>query len=160
MINIPQGLFNKYNEAADCFIEDLGRDCTIYYPPKRIACVNCVNPVGMDHNVYKHGGPAPFSFGDCPLCGGSGYKESEVTATIRLRIYWSRSDWIRIVGNIVDKEADIMVIGYMSDVEKVKQATYILLASDNNESRYRATLVGQPLPWGFKRNRYFFALMK
>ena len=159
-ITVPDGLWDKYYEAGDFFIEQFGRDCTVIYPPKRTQCINCVNPIGMDHNVYRHGGPAPFSFGDCPLCGGSGYKESEATDIIRLRIYWSRSDWIRVAGNIHDEESEILVIGYMSDIEKVKQAIYIVLSHNNNESRYRSTIVGKPLPWGFNKNRYFSVFMK
>jgi len=159
-LSVPTGLWDKYYEACNFFIEELGRDATIMYPAKKTACSNCIKPVGMDYNVYRHGGPAPFSFGNCPLCGGSGYKETEHTDTIKLRTYWNRADWIRIVGNIVDKEADILVIGYMLDVEKVKQADYIILCKDNNEASYRAKLVGPPRPWGFKRNKYFFVTMK
>jgi hypothetical protein len=162
-ITVPEGLWDKYYEAVDFFIDDdhIGRACTIVYPPLKEACVNCITPVGMSNtNVYRDGGPAPFSFGNCPLCGGSGYKETESTDTARLRIYWNRADWIRIAGSIVAPDAEVMVIGYMADLPKIKRATSLLLAKDNNEASYRAVLAGQPNPWGFGRNRYFVAYLK
>lgn len=162
-LNIPNGLWDKYNEACEFFLESdyTSRECTIVYPPKRESCVNCVKPVGMSStNVYRHGGPAPFNFGDCPLCGGNGYKENETTDTVRLRIYWSRQDWIRIAGSIVSPDAEAMIIGYMSDLNKIRQASHIILAEDNNEEIYRAIITGQPKPWGFGKNRYFVAFVK
>lgn len=162
-ISIPDGFWDKYYEAADFFIDNdhIGRACTVVYPPKREDCINCIKPVGSNTaNIYSHGGPMPFQFGSCPMCGGSGYKEVETTDTVRLRIYWSRADWIRIAGSIVAEDAEIMIIGYMADVRKVRQATHILLAKDNNEAPYRASLVGAPTPWGFGRNRYFVAYLK
>lgn len=162
-ISIPNSLWDKYNEACDFFLDDnhIGRACTVVYPPKRVACVNCVTPAGSTTtNVYRHGGPMPFSFGGCPMCGGNGYKEEESTDSIRLRIYWTRSDWIRIAGSIVAEDAEIMVIGYMSDMTQFRQASNILLADSNNEANYRASVVGKPTPWGFGRSRYFMAFLK
>lgn len=163
-ISIPEALWTKYQEAADWFIDDdhIGRNCTIVYPPKRTACSNCtVKMVGTTTiNIYKHGGPQPFNFGSCGLCGGSGYHETEVTGTMRLRIYWNRADWIRIANDINIPDAQVFVIGYMSDLPKFRRATEILLAKDQNEAEYRAVLVGQPYPWGFGRNRYFGAFLK
>lgn len=163
-LNVPSGLWDKYKEAADFFIDNnnIGRSCTVVYPPKRTTCSNCTTSMigSTSRNVYKNGGPAPFSFGSCPLCGGNGYKETESTDTIRLRIYWNRKDWIRITDNIGVGDADIMVIGYMSDLPKIKKSIEIILVSDNNESEYRATLSGKPSPWGFGRNRYFIAYLK
>jgi len=162
-ISIPSTLIDKYNEACDFFLNDniIGRDCTIVYPPKRTSCNNCiVRPVGSTTtNVYRNGGPAPFNFGGCPLCGGTGYKEIEYTDSIRLRIYWNRADWVKI-GNVHVDNADVMVIGFMSDVTKLIRSIEIKLASSQAEAVYRATLVGQPVPHGFYRNRYFIAYLK
>jgi len=162
-INIPNSLWDKYDEACDFFIDNdhIGRECTVVYPPKKTACANCVNMVGMSsNNAYRHGGPMPFSFGNCPLCGGGGYKEEETTETVRLRVYWNRADWVKVAGSIVIEDADVMIIGYMTDVIKVKRASNIILVDDNNEAEYRATIAGKPTPWGLGRNRYFVAFLK
>ena len=163
-LSIPDGLFDKYREAADWFIDNdnIGRNCLIIYPPKRTSCDNCITKMigSTTTSVYRHGGPAPFSFGDCPMCGGNGYSEEESTDTIRLRVYWNRKDWVRITDGIGVDDADVMAIGYMSDISKVKRSIEIKLVSDNNEAEYRATVTGQPTPWGFGRNRYFVVFLK
>jgi hypothetical protein len=102
----------------------------------------------------------PFQFGGCPMCGGNGYKETEVTETIRLRIYWERADWIKVGGSINIPDAEVMIIGFMTDVPKIIRATSILLAKDQDELVYSTMLVGKPLPHGFGRNRYFMAFVK
>lgn len=163
-ISLPNGMIDKYNEACDFFINSdvIGRSCTLVYPPKRTPCINCiVKAVGTTTtNTYRHGGPAPFNFGSCPLCGGNGYKETEITGTIRLRIYWNRAEWLKIAGSINIDDAEIMVIGFMSDLPNFRKAIEILLAKDQKEAEYRTTLAGKPNPWGFGRNRYFIAYLK
>lgn len=159
---IPDSVWDKYNEACDFFLDNdhIGKSCTIVYPPKKTPCNNCITPVGASNtNIYRDGGPAPFNFGSCPVCGGSGYKETESIESIRLRIYWNRKDWIRIAGSIVSDDADVMIIGYMTDIIKVKRASNLILANENNEAQYRASIVGQPTPWGFGRKRYFLAFL-
>jgi hypothetical protein len=162
-IIIPKGLIDKYYEACDFFLNNdlIGRSCTIVYPPRRTSCANCtVRLIGSNsHNTYRNGGPAPFSFGSCPLCGGNGYKEVEVTDTIRLRIYWNRADWIKVGGISIDN-ANVMVIGSIIDVPKISRAIELHLATSQTEAKYRATLVGKPVPHGFGRNRYFVAYLK
>ena len=162
-ISLPTGFIDKYTEACDFFINNdvIGRSCTVIFPPKRTACSNCiVRPVGTSStNIYRHGGPAPFTFGKCGLCGGNGYKETEITDTVRLRIYWNRADWIK-VGNINIDNADVMIIGFISDLSKILKSIEILLVKDQTESTYRAKLIGKPNPHGFGRNRYFVAYLQ
>jgi hypothetical protein len=162
-IEIPRGLIDKYYEAADLFINSdiIGRKCTLIYPPKREQCTNCViKPVGASStNIYRNGGPMPFTFGGCPLCGGNGYKESEVFDYIRLRIYWNRADWIT-KGKVLNiEDAEVMAIGFMSDLPKLLRAIEIVLIT-NQEPKHRMVLTGKPHPHGFGRNRYFVAYMK
>ena len=163
-ISLPDSMWDKYYEACDFFLTDnhLSRECTIIYPPKRTPCNNCtVKPVGASStNVYRNGGPAPFSFGACPLCGGDGYSETEVTDTVRLRIYWNRSEWIKIGGNINIDDAEAMIIGFSSDLPKIMKATQILLVKDSTTTIHPAILLGKPTPWGFGKNRYFMVFVK
>lgn len=162
-INIPDGMIDKYNEACDFFINNdiIGANCTLVYPPKKTPCNNCIKPAGMNSvNVYRHGGPMPFNFGSCPLCGGNGYSEVEVTEPIRLRTYFNRSDWIRVASTINIDDADVMVIGFMADLPKFKRAVQILLVSDQTVAEYRSVSIGKPAPWGFRGDRYFVAYLK
>jgi hypothetical protein len=161
-ISVPDGLIDKYKEACNFFINNniIGRVCTVVYPPKRTVCANCtIKPVGTTStSVYRHGGPAPFTFGRCPLCNGNGYTETEYTDTIRLRIYWNRSEWIK-VGGVNFDDADVMVIGFMSDMPKINQSIEILLAKDQTEAVYRSKIIGKPYPHGFGRDTYFMAYL-
>lgn len=162
---IPSGIFQIYYDVCDEFLTNdyIGKSCTVYYPPLRQECSNCttVSFGGISRNVYAHGGPAPFSDGNCPLCGGNGFKEVETTESIRLRIYWSKRDWTRAlkISNINVPQADVMIIGFMTDVMKIKRMNFIQLVSDLNISgNYR--LIGEPFNWGFGKNRYFVSFLE
>lgn len=163
-ISVPPGLLDKYHEACEFFLNSniIGRSCKLIYPPRREHCDNCVvRPVGAGStNVYRNGGPAPFSFGSCPLCGGDGYSETEVTDTVRLRIYWNRSEWIKIASNINVDDAEAMIIGFAADLPKIMRATQILLVKDSQTTTHPVVLLGKPTPWGFGKDRYFMVLVK
>jgi hypothetical protein len=162
-ITLPTGLLDKYFEVCDFFIDNdmIGRNCLLIYPPKRTPCVNCVKPVGTSTtSVYRHGGPQPYSFGNCPLCGGAAFKEVEVTGTMRMRIYWDKSAWLKIGESTLIADAIVMCIFYMSDVPKLRRAVEVLLAKDQAEAEYRVTLLGKPYPHGFSRGRYALAYFK
>jgi hypothetical protein len=162
-ITLPAGLLTAYNEVCDLFIDNdfIGRSCTLIYPPKRTPCVNCIKPAGSSTtNVYKHGGPAPFTFGSCPLCGGSAFKEVEVTDTMRMRIYWEKSAWVKVGESTLIDSAEVMTIFHMEDVPKLRRAVEVLLAKDQTEAEYRVTLLGKPYPHGFGRSKFALAYFK
>lgn len=160
-INVPTGVWTKYREAADWFIDTLGKSCTLVYPPKRVACDNCVRPAGStSNNTYRHGGPMPFNFGNCPMCGGNGYHEEEQTGSITLRIYWDRRDWLKYANSIQIASVEAMIIGYLSDLPNLLKANELLLISNQNYAQYRVKLSGKPVPHGFFKNRYFRAFVE
>ena len=160
MVTLPDSIWATYREFADFFIDEFGSSCTLIYPPKRETCNNCtINPFGGGStNVYRHGGPAPFQ-GRCPICGGNGFRESENTDTITLRLYWRAKDWIKVANNINVPDADVQVIGYLSDLYKLKMSTEIRLIN-NDHGRWNTVLAGEPFPHGFKKDRYFVAFLK
>ena len=167
-LNVPQALFDKYYEAADFFIDNdnIGNSCTVVYPPKVVECDNCTTSMvgSSTSNVYKHGGPAPFNFGKCPVCGGNSLKQVESTDTVRLRIYWTKKDMARIaaytnVGSVKVPDAVVMAIGYMDDLPKIKQAAEIIVVK-NDASTFRFQLESEPYPHGFGKNRYFVIYLK
>lgn len=162
MISIPNILFDKFNEAIDACHTAFGESCTLVFPPKKVTCSNCVTanfPGGVSRNVYRHGGPAPFTFGVCPLCGGNGYKEEETTSTIVLRIYWERNRWLK-VANINLDDCVVQVAGLLSDIDKFKRAQEIILVNKINQIEYRCALLGTPELHGFRKNRYFVAMLR
>jgi len=159
---IPSGIFSIYYNAVDELINNnfIGKSCTIYYPPKKVSCVNCTvaHFGGTSRNVYRSGGPAPFT-GSCPMCGGNGFKEEETTDTLRLRIYWERKFWIK-QGNINLDDAEVMTLGFSSDLTKILRMNEILLVNEQNFIRDRYSLAAPPFMHGFGHNRYFVAYLK
>jgi hypothetical protein len=163
MVSLDSSIWTTYTDVCDFFIDDnhIGKECTLIYPPIRESCSNClINPLGGGStNIYLHGGPAPFSFGPCPVCGGNGYRDKEVTGTIRLRIYWRPRDWVKI-GNINIPDASAQVIGYLSDLTKFRQASEIRLVNEQGYDDFTMMLAGEPALHGFGKNRYFIAYLR
>jgi hypothetical protein len=165
MFTIPSGLQTVYNEYADSLIESpmVGEPCTLEYPALKTACSNCLpGPLGAGGNVFRTGGPAPFSFGSCPICQGSGFKEQLTTEEVRLRVYLStnesRQKYNQVIAslNITDYEAQI--IGYMKDLPKIRRANAIILINEQlGNVKIRTKIVSDPTPWGFDKKRYFNA---
>lgn len=163
-ITVGSEVWTAYYDCADFFIDDthIGNNFTINYPPKRIACDNCViNPIGGGStNVYHHGGPAPFSYGPCPLCGGNGYKEEVTTATVRLRMYTRQKDWVKIGGNINIPDADVQIIGYLSDMSKLQMADTLIYTDSGTGNTWTYQLAGELFTHGFGKNKYFVGYLK
>ena len=161
--SIPTELFDKWREISDYFLtnDNFSRICTLYYPPIREACNNCnVGLIGGNStNVFQHGGPAPFNNNGCAYCGGNGYREKEVTDTIRLRIYHTKKNWVK-TSDIVSPDAEVQVIGLTSDLPKFIRADSIQLVSEQNELEQYYNLAGEPFFYGFNTNRYFVAFLR
>lgn len=160
-INIPANIFDKYNEVVDYMLENdnFSRICTLHYPTIKEVCVHCVGLAGNSVNSNQYGGPAPFNFNSCVYCGGAGYREKEVTGTIRLRIFWRPRDWIKS-GNIAMPDATCQVIGKVSDFENFMSAQYISLISQEGILEKDYKLSGKPFLHGFGKTRYFVAYME
>lgn len=162
-MEIPQRIFDMYYKTADDFIDlNFGVNCTLYYGPKKDICSNCIfNPVtGKSSNQYKDGGPIPFEGSICPYCDGIGYTNIEATENIKLRVYFSRKDWVKIEIPVSIKDGAIQVIGHIEDMPKVRKARKIMVCAElEGYERFDFTLAGSPVPWGFRRNKYFVTFM-
>jgi hypothetical protein len=162
---IPSGLKDLYKDAVDALLisELTSEPCTIVYPPKNEACINCLpGPMGSGGNVYRAGGPRPFSYGVCPYCQGRGFKEVESSEIIRLRVYFvndrSKQELFAKIANVDFERYDAQIIGHMADLQKVKRANYLLLVNEHQgQKRIRCKLVGEANPWGFGKDLYFSA---
>lgn len=152
----------KYQEAADLFIDNvnIGVNCTLVYPDKRTECPNCkINTIGGSSiNVYKTGGPYPFTVGNCQYCQGKGFKTENATEDIRLRIYQNPKNWIK-VANIEIVAGRVQVIGYLSDSQKLRRAKEIELVSDQDYQKWKYKLATDIYPHGFGKNRYFLSYL-
>lgn len=160
---ISSDILDEADWVIDSFIDSLGRNCKIIYPSKIVECSNCIfDPyTGTSSNLYKTGGLFNFTLGEtCPVCGGLGTNNIECSTTIKLRVYWSSKDWVKVASApIVNIPGDVaQIIGYMSDLNKLINAEKIIIENDtglNLEMRSK----GQALPWGFQR-RYFVQFLE
>lgn len=162
-INLPPKLFDAYHEAMDLFLtnDNFSRSCTVYYPPIKEACDCNTNFMGgASSNVFQHGGPAPFGGSPCAYCGGSGFREKETTASVRLRILWSKKEWVKPGGNLAIADAEVQVIGYAADTSKILNAQFILLPSNQTALETKFTIAAEPFFHGFGKSRYFIAFLK
>ena len=150
---VPQSIFDKYNEVVDSMISnDFGINCTVYWIGDKVPCQYCS---GIS-NIYS--GPS-FNISDtCTYCGGSQYKQSELSETIKLRVYFDKKYWIKM-GNMDVPDGSVQIIGFLSDYTKVRDASYIILNSDSNIMNLKYKVYGELQPHGFKKNRYFIGYL-
>ncbi len=159
VFSINTNVVATYNDVADALINDLGVDCTLLYPPLRAECPNCYSRtigIGSSANVYRPGGPIFFQQGrPCPLCNGKGFKLTENTEVVRMRVYWRKKDWVDI-GFQVDIPGNVMqTIFFLSDLPKIMKAQQII--PNRNLQGFitaRFDRASQPFPHGFLQDRY------
>ena len=154
-INIPSSVFSVYNEAILLFT----RTGTLVYPEKREDCPNCIMDTmstrGRAMSIYQAGGPYPFERGmPCPYCDGKGYKATEVTEDITIRMYWSQKHWIDVGVPIDVPEGALQTISYMTDLAKINRAKYLIPKYDGieNYENMKYDRLGPSYPQGFKQN--------
>lgn len=162
--DIPSALLTEHEWLADSLIDSIGTNCKLVYPPIDSQCPNCVWSVedNRSANIYKIGGPISFQdFTICPYCGGEGRLTKSDTETVKLRVYFNPKDWQNIGMSIVSPQGHAQIIGYLTDLPKLEKAKEVILNSDIDQVKdLRCIVVGEPQPWGFKRNRYFIAFVK
>lgn len=160
---VADGLLDDAEWSSDLFIDSIGSNCKVVYPAVDSECYNCkIDPItGRSADIYKTGGPIPFpNFTICPVCQSQGRLTSESTETIKLRVYWDSRHWIQ-TESFVTGDGYGQIIGYMTDVVKLRRAKEILLYSDMRDvTEIRCRLAGEIVPYGFRKNRYFLAFVK
>ena len=154
-INIPSSVFDTYNEAVLLFT----RTGKLVYPEKKEPCPNCyldtLGTANRSISKYKAGGPYPFERGmPCPYCGGKGYKAIENIEDITLRIYWDRKYWFNVGVAIDIPDGSIQTIAYMTDLEKINKAKYLIPYYDGIQKYedMRFEKASNSFPQGFKQN--------
>lgn len=154
-----------YEDAVDALIETVNATpCKVIYPSKKVECANCTflrMGSGSGTNVYKSGGPIPFSIGVCPLCGGTGFKEQSATENITARFYHDSASFRKFINNSTAiAESDGLLLGYMSDMPKILRMEKIQVGTNiEGVKSYFFYLNGEPYKHGFG-NKYFYAMLK
>ena len=167
---IPSELIDEHEWMADELIDGpLGNDCLLVYPPSDSECPNCYYDYEgrRSTNVYKTGGPAPFTnHTECPWCNGVGKLIQDVTEEIRLRVYWGGMEVNAAmkqfnnlqIANVQD--GLLFVIGYMNDLPRFERCNSILVNTAVRTDEWKCERISDCIPWGFRKNRYFAAMLK
>ena len=147
--------------------DEVGVSVKLYYPPTYVECSNCqLTQYGI---TYRAGGPAPFFLGNCPACGtNTCKKEVEVYDTIKLRVYsnyttsFSRNIFKKVAESIDSPAGELLTIGFMTDLRKVKSCNYGVFYEEQEASfgSLRYNLAGEPRPHGFSKDTFFFCFWK
>lgn len=157
-INIPQSVFDKYNEVIDATINDMfGLDCKLVSINKIEEIVNIPNnniPEKNSVNAHRNRG------GDYER-GQKIIKEVEVLTPVKLKVYWDPKQWIGVTDTIKVPDGSIQTIGFISDLPKILQAKALIVHDEiRNVKELRYERYGEYTPTGFKNNRYFSCLWK
>ena len=157
-INIPESVYTKFNEAVDVMITEFGVPCTLVYPEKQTACTNCItDTIGRKSgNRYRTCGPIPVARGMmCPLCHGSGFKDSENSDEITMRLYWRGRDWVK-TGIQVDIANDVVqTITYLKHLPKINKAKEVIINKNvQGHETLRYVKMGESITNGLQHNRY------
>jgi hypothetical protein len=135
--------------------------CQLVYPPKNIACNNCVpDPIGnRSSNKYLTGGPMPFPMGGlCPICGGRGVKAVEVSETVNLCIVMNPRKFVNIGPQIQVTDGMIQTQGYANILPKVLKCDHLIKSAVQGYQDFSYKLEGDPFFLGnIIKNRYFYA---
>lgn len=142
-----------------------GKPCRLVYPPRPVACANCViDPnSGRSTNRPRSGAAVPFASGQpCPLCSGSGKRETENYDDIVLKCDWEMKKFLLPVPDLQLRVpySVVQTKGFMSDVPKVMKAAYLLVNTPiSGVLRQKYKLLGEPGdPSNIIQGRYFVAL--
>lgn len=163
--SLPSGLIADYQEMADVFINDLGRDCVLIYPKKE-ACANCYTDTitGRSSGVYKAGGPTQFPAGSiCPWCNGDGFFITETTETLKMRVYWNPRQFLYPSQSMKEAAPGSVceIRAYLTDFTKLSRCQF-LKPNDvvNNFFSARFTRVGEMVPYGLGEDHYIVGYWK
>jgi hypothetical protein len=127
--SIPSGIINQYQEVVDAIINDLGKDITLVYPPKQVACTNCVaDTIGnKPGSHYITGMPIPtFKTVGCEQCGGTGYRAQEATEVIRANLYWAPKDFIKLIPGVDIPNGAVAMRSFLHQLPKLERCDTIL----------------------------------
>lgn len=161
MTVIPTGVISQHHTIADVFIDELGVTLTLVYPPIASECSNCIIDVqtGRSTGIYKSGGPHTFTnYTVCPRCGGDGRTTAASTENITVRWYPNPRKFGEMPMTANNTDGLVKIIGYISDLPKVKRASSYQYGMGGMSERY--LMEGEPIAHGLTRTRYFEMLLR
>lgn len=149
---IPSQVFATYELFADAMISDFGTNCLLKYPSVAVNTATNVPQFKTSKSLRPYDAdPVPTLIHD-----DEQIKASEDNETVRMRVYWTPKDFVKM-GGLAYPDASVQTIGYYSDIVKLKKAIEMWPDPDKG---FCLVPVGVPIPWGLRKNRYCVAYWK
>jgi hypothetical protein len=149
---IPSQIFTIYETAADEMISVFGTDCLIKYPSDPVATATNVPEFKTSKSLRPFDNNPDQTF----IHDDEEIKGSESSEVIRMRVYWTPKDFVK-VGGVLYPDVKIQTIGYYSDITKLKRCVEIWPDVDKG---FCFVPAGDPIPWGLRKSRYCVAFWK
>lgn len=154
----PTSAIQLHEKWVSDLVNQLGKQCTLYYPFLRSTCPNCQGGF-----TYVVGGPVPFTNGSpCPYCGGTNYIQTEPNPdTILMLIYDDPRDFIKYQEfTLAIPDGTIQTRGLMSDLNKVQRCNYMVRNSVDGIQTMAYQKLGEAIPYGFLQRMEFLQFWK
>lgn len=155
LFTISPEIIATYQNGIDSLIRQLGKDCTLYFPPLRVPCPNCTyDPIlKKSTNIYNGTGPVTF-VGICPYCNGIGLSSQAQTKVIKALIQWTPKDMGKI-GDNVDPKDIVKIKTFAISVQDILNSTEIVVDSDQvGIVNFRCKILRGPILLGLQTSRY------
>ena len=144
---IPSGLFTKYDEYAQHFLDDFGTTCTLVYPETITTTTNVPN--------IKQKKTLSLNPVDDFARGSQSFKTVDQTESIRLRLYWDKKGFQKL-GNIVIPDGAMAAYGLISDLYKVERAKELIVHPNSSPAHreWRFTKFAEPIIYGLSQKEF------
>lgn len=160
---ITDDMKTLHSNMIDGLIEGNSVPCQLIFSGTRFtSCANCIfSPAtGKSSNKYLTGGPAPFSFGTCPICHGDGKIEDIQTQDVNLAVIFNSKEWI--VSVPVDSPDEfVQTLCTITLLSTLKRANQIVVNTDIiNYTQNKYERFNEPQPCGLGQSSHIWTLWK
>ena len=150
-INIPQSVFDKYNDVIDSTFNIFGVTCKLVFIEKVEEISVTYDNVPSNRSINAHRRNNELYRRENKVI-----KEVEKTEDIKLKVYWDSKSWTKVGGDIVSPNNGIQTIFFATDLDKIMRAKKLLVHNGIQDQReFAFTKFGEPFPMGLKHDRYF-----
>lgn len=165
LFNLTDSIRQTMRAGFNDLLDFLGRNCLLYYPPIQESCNNCIyDPIGnKSSNKWLQGGPQPFDFGLCPVCGGAGTRAISQTETIKMQFNFNAAQWKKMpIPQIQIVDGLVLSKGLIEDFPKICNSIYMDAALDlNGLVTLRYELYGKPIDvYSITQGNFFVTFWK
>jgi len=156
-------IFNLHENIVDNITLSLAVPCRLIFPssPSENTTFQPSTIGQKPSNIGSHGGPIFSPSPNQPTVGGNETSQTVTTYDFSMRVYYDVRDWIKVNVPVNISDGLVQTIGYMQDVPYILNAKYCIINTRVEPIlQLQYVLEGEPIPHGFRMNKYFIAYWK